>query len=74
MPVVLLTAEQVAERFGVSTATLAKWRVKGRHDLPFVKIGSAVRYPSDGVDAFVGGLARRQSTSTLVDRPELAAR
>jgi excisionase family DNA binding protein len=64
MSIDLLTDEEVAERLALSTATLAKWRVTGRRDLPFVKIGAAVRYPSDGVDAFIASLPRRTTTAT----------
>nr|WP_279197190.1 helix-turn-helix domain-containing protein [Ralstonia mannitolilytica] len=52
-PETLLTREQVAAMLGIKTQTLAKWACTHRHNLPFVKVGSAVRYRRNDVEAFI---------------------
>lgn len=49
----LLTPAQTAESLGVTIGTLAVWRCTARYNLPFVKIGSRVRYRASDVDAFI---------------------
>ena len=49
----LATPEEAAEILGVSTGTLSVWRSVGRYNLPFVKIGSRVRYRLRDLDAFI---------------------
>jgi len=51
----LLTPGQVAERLGVSTHTLAVWRCAKRYPLPYIKVGSRVRYRQRDVESFVQG-------------------
>ena len=48
----LLTPQDVADRLGVSTTTLATWRCTKRYPLTYVKVGRLVRYRADDVDAF----------------------
>jgi excisionase family DNA binding protein len=48
----LLTPKQVAELLQVAEQSLAKWRMTGVK-LPFVKVGSAVRYRLEDVEAFL---------------------
>lgn len=48
----LLRAEQVAGLIGVSPATLKKWRLE-RREIPYVKIGQAVRYRPADVHAWI---------------------
>jgi excisionase family DNA binding protein len=48
----LLTPAEVAERLGVSTATLATWRCTKRYPLSYVKVGRLVRYRIADLDAF----------------------
>ncbi len=48
----LLTPAQVADRLGVSVATLATWRCTKRYPLAYVKVGRLVRYRISDVDAF----------------------
>jgi hypothetical protein len=38
----IMTGEQVCEKLDITIQTLIKWRQKGK--VPFLKIGSAVRY------------------------------
>lgn len=48
----MLTTDEVAQRLGISAQTLANWRATGRYgeQLPFVKLGGAVRYRSADVE------------------------
>lgn len=49
----LLTPEQTADYLGLCVQTLSVWRSAGRHGLPFVKIGSRVRYRAADVEKFL---------------------
>lgn len=49
----LLTEKEAAAYLGCSPGSLAVWRCTRRHNLPFVKIGRAVRYRVDHLDAFI---------------------
>ena len=48
----LLTPQDVADRLGVSTTTLATWRCTKRYPLPYVKVGRLVRYRVADVEDF----------------------
>lgn len=48
----LLKPQEVADRLGVSTTTLATWRCTKRYPLAYVKVGRLVRYRAGDVDAF----------------------
>lgn len=48
----LLTPQDVANRLGISIATLATWRCTQRYALTYVKIGRLVRYRLSDVEAF----------------------
>ena len=57
-----LTETEAADYLSLKQHTLAVWRSTGRYGLPFVKIGSKVRYRRDELDAWmksrtVGGAA-----------------
>jgi len=59
----LLTTIQAAARLNLSPSTLNKSRLTG--DGPrFVKLGSAVRYRSDDLDAWVSAQVRRSTSDT----------
>lgn len=45
----LMTSEQVAAALALSNKTLAAWRSSGRSPLPFLRLGSRVRYRSEDV-------------------------
>jgi excisionase family DNA binding protein len=47
----LLTAAQVAERLGVNRETV--YRLRKRGDLPFVRVGAALRLRPETLKAFV---------------------
>lgn len=48
----LLTEGEAAEFLGIKPATLAVWRATKRYPLPYVKIGSRVRYKKSALQAF----------------------
>lgn len=50
----LLSAEQVAELTGLALDTLAQWRSQ-RRGIPYLKIGRAVRYDLNDVQAYLRG-------------------
>ncbi len=60
-PTYLINEHQVAARLGLKVATLRRWRWAGRGP-PFFKLGSAIRYAAEDIDAFIQA-ARRTSTS-----------
>lgn len=49
----LLDENAVANKLGVSPATLQAWRCTGRVYLPFIKVGRLVRYRQEDIDAFI---------------------
>lgn len=51
----LLTERQVAERLALSVASLRRWRLLGRPPR-WVKLGTAVRYLQEDLDAYVAAL------------------
>lgn len=50
LPETLLTEQQVADMFGVSTHAVRKWREKGL--ISFFRIGKTVRFDQEEVQAF----------------------
>ena len=61
----LLTPAQAGERLGLSTSTLAKLRCLKSTGPVFIRLGSAIRYPEDGLADFVAAQPRRRSTSEV---------
>jgi excisionase family DNA binding protein len=49
----LLTEDETAEVLAIKPQTLASWRCRGVNDLPFIKIGRAVRYRRSDLEAFM---------------------
>lgn len=49
----LLTPDQVAAALGLSHRTLAAWRSSRRNPLPYVKVGSRVRYRSEDISTWL---------------------
>ena len=49
----LLTTQQAAAHLGVTPQTLAVWRCTRRYAIPFVKVGSKVRYRRADLDSFL---------------------
>lgn len=54
----LLTESEAAELLRISPGTLSVWRSTGRHDLPFVKVGGAVRYSRMALEAWLQARTR----------------
>ena len=48
----ILTEKQVADRLNLHVQTLRNWRFQGR-DLPYLKLGTAVRYDESDVIAWL---------------------
>lgn len=48
----LIDENDAAKALGVQPCTLAAWRVRGS-DLPFIKVGRAVRYDEDDIAAWI---------------------
>ena len=49
----LLTTKQAAEILTVGPSTLSQWRYKKNYDLPYLMIGSSVRYRKSDVLKFL---------------------
>lgn len=49
----LLSAEEVADRLGVSLSTLADWRQTASVELPFVRIRNRIFYRPEDVETFL---------------------
>lgn len=49
----LLTDKEAAAYLNLSTSTLAVWRCTKRQDLPFIKLGRAVRYRQADLDKWL---------------------
>lgn len=54
----LLTEQQAANYLTLAPGTLSVWRSTGRNNLPFVKIGGAVRYRLHDLDAWIASRER----------------
>ena len=57
-PTDLLTPDQVAASLGLSHRTLAAWRSNRRNPLPYVKVGSRIRYRRQDVAAWLESQTR----------------
>ncbi len=55
----LLDEATAAQRLSVAPATLRVWRCTGRYALPFVKVGSLVRYRATDLDLFLQSRTRQ---------------
>ncbi|MHC4698246.1 MAG: helix-turn-helix domain-containing protein [Planctomycetota bacterium] len=49
----LLTRQQAAAYLGVTAGTLAVWACTRRYDIPFIKVGRAVRYRRADLDRWL---------------------
>lgn len=50
----LMTVNQAADYLGLAVSTLNKWRCHGGGPV-FIKMGRAVRYRTEDLDAFISG-------------------
>ena len=53
MKVTLVSRVQAAEFLKIKPQTLAVWASTGRYDLPYVRVGRAVRYDLAALEAFI---------------------
>lgn len=58
----LLTPEAAATLLGMSSRTLATWRSKRRHGLPYIRVGGRIRYSKTSL---LSWLQSRHQTGTL---------
>jgi len=58
-----LTSKELSDRWRLSDQTLANWRYAGKGP-PFIRVGSRVLYPIDGIQAFER-LHQQQPISTI---------
>ncbi len=59
----LLTPPEAAAFLGVTENTLSVWRCVGRYEIPFVKIGSLVRYKRTDLEAWIKSRTRSANTT-----------
>jgi excisionase family DNA binding protein len=62
----LLSEDQAALRLGVKSQTLALWRMTGRYDLPFIRVGRLVRYRVADLDRWLDSRTVRTGKGELV--------
>jgi predicted DNA-binding transcriptional regulator AlpA len=67
----LLSPLEAARLLQVSTNTLAVWRCEKRYRLPYVKIGSLVRYRQVDVETFIQSRRLPISAGTVGPRGRL---
>ena len=67
----LLNEAQTAEFLGVTRGTLAVWRCRKRHGLPFAKVGRMVRYRRADLEKFIDG---RMQTGAPAQRKQRGRR
>lgn len=49
----LLTLQEAADYLGISRGTLYVWRSTGKYDIPYILMGSLVKYSVEDLDNFV---------------------
>lgn len=49
----LLNTNEAARLLGLKSHTLSVWRTTGRYDLPYVRLGHAIRYREEDLNAWV---------------------
>ncbi|MCU7836546.1 MAG: helix-turn-helix domain-containing protein [gamma proteobacterium symbiont of Taylorina sp.] len=59
----LLTPEQTANKLNISEGTLSVWRCTGRYNLPYIKVGRAVRYKESDIEFFINGRTHEHTHS-----------
>ena len=64
----LLTRDQAAKYLGIKPGTLACWVSTRRYALPFVRVGSRVRYRRSDLDAFLAARTVRPEVADGDDK------
>lgn len=59
----LLSEKEAAQILDTSPGTLSVWRSTGRYNLPFLKVGSKVRYRRADLLAWLDGRVRHSGTT-----------
>jgi predicted site-specific integrase-resolvase len=49
----LLNTTDAADFLGVTPGTMSVWRSLGRYQIPYIKVGSRVRYRLEDLEAFL---------------------
>jgi predicted site-specific integrase-resolvase len=49
----LYSADELADLFGVTASTLARWRRTGEPNLPYLRLGNRVRYRACDIERFL---------------------
>lgn len=57
----LWTREEAAAYLNLKVKTIDAWRVSGKNSIPFVKMGSAVRYRKSDLDAWIAANVKTAS-------------
>lgn len=52
-PADLLSDKDATQYLGLADGTLAVWRCNGRYQIPFIKIGTKVRYRREQLDEWL---------------------
>jgi predicted site-specific integrase-resolvase len=58
----LLTSREVAALLSVSVRSLERWRVSGKVDLPYVKLGNSVRYKPESIERCIASRTVRSTS------------
>ena len=61
----LMTAEEAAGYIGVAVQTLSVWRLNGRYNLPYKKVGRLIRYSRRDLDRWLTSRTRTATGSEL---------
>ncbi|MFK8034435.1 MAG: helix-turn-helix domain-containing protein [Hyphomicrobiales bacterium] len=61
----LINTREAAKFLGLSTKTLANWRVSGKFNLPYTKIGERVFYKTSDLMDFVNSNSKQSTSSKL---------
>lgn len=61
----LMTVEELSERYGIPTSTLANWRATGKGPA-FLKVGKHIRYRKEDIEAWE--LTRRRNCGTALKK------
>jgi len=64
----LMSRPEAAAYLGVAEQTLAVWKCNGRYGLPYVKVGSLVRYRKADLDAFIARRTAGGSVESTTNR------
>ena len=64
----LLTEVETAAYLGLKAPTLATWRCTQRYELPFVRVGRAIRYRRTDIEKFLANRTVGQSCADTEQR------